>query len=126
MAARDASRGELAAAKGAGAARSAEVVQQAAGLAAAVAQRAEGQLADAVGLRAAAMALALGAQDHEADGRGRADDCGRRGAAEARPVLRVAERGELPGVELVGGQLDQRSERRLEPLLELERRLDGR
>src|SRR4051812_35494083 len=101
MAARDASRGHLAAPKAADGPRSAEVVEQAAGLAAAVAQRPEGELSDAAGLRAAAVALALGAQDHEADGRGRADHGGRRGAPEARPVLRVAERGQLPGVELV-------------------------
>src|SRR3954449_5219778 len=98
MAARDASRGSWAAPKAADAAPSAQVVEQPAGLAAAVAQRAEGELADAVGLRAAPVALALGAQHHEADGRGRADHGGRRGAPEAGPVLRVAERGQLPRV----------------------------
>src|SRR4051812_44708242 len=98
MAARDASRGHFAAPKAADGPRSAEGVAHVAGLAAGVADRPEGELSDAAGLRAGAVALALGAKDQEADGRGRADHGGRRGAPEARPVLRVAERGQLPGV----------------------------
>ena len=50
----------------------------------------------------------------------------RRADRGARPVARVAHRRQLPGLELVGGQLGELDERALEPRAELLGRLDRR
>jgi hypothetical protein len=62
-------------------------------------------------------------QQHERRAGAGADD--QRGGR-ARPVARVAHRGELPRLELVGGHLGDARERALQALDEIRGRLDGR
>ena len=47
-------------------------------------------------------------------------------APDPRPVARVLDRLQLPRLEFVGGELDDRAQRRLQPRLQVDGRVDGR